>query len=461
MEPQRLRTKAQRLRDNLAQSFDQTRQNFWKVQQHNIRTFRRQPLAEISGSFGDLGTLLPLMILLTEQHAIYLSSTLVFSGLANIATGVLFGIPLPVQPMKAIAAVAIAQRFSPQENASAGLFVAAVIGLLSITGLIHWLTRRVPVPVVKGIQVGTGLSLISSAGKLYDSNDATPYILVIVFLGLLASASLKRIPYALILLVAGVIAVVVGEAAVRYPTAWPTFSIWKPRTFVPSSEAFAKGTLDAGIGQVPLTALNSVIAVTFLAADLLPEVPTPTATSIGLSVTCINLIGAWFGAMPVCHGSGGLAAQYRFGARSGSSIIFLGLVKFLLGLFAERIAEWLFVWFPKVLLLILVVAAGLELVKVGESLNTDESLDLLPQDQERSKRSDLGIGGDKSASELTIDERKQRWTVMAVTVAGILAFHNDAIGFVAGMLCHWSFQLHDRYEAHLQSRRGPIQLGDD
>jgi hypothetical protein len=67
----------------------------------NYYTFRTAPLAEISGSLGDLGTLLPLMIALAIQGSIDLGSTLVFSGIFNVLTGVFFGIPLPVQPMKA------------------------------------------------------------------------------------------------------------------------------------------------------------------------------------------------------------------------------------------------------------------------------------------------------------------------------------------------------------------------
>ncbi len=67
---------------------------------HNLATFKNAPLAEISGSLGDLGTLLPLMIALAVQRSINLGSTLVFSGAFNIITGFVFGIPLPVQPMK-------------------------------------------------------------------------------------------------------------------------------------------------------------------------------------------------------------------------------------------------------------------------------------------------------------------------------------------------------------------------
>lgn len=427
----------------------QAKTDFFRIQQYNIETFYRQPLAEISGSFGDIGTLLPILIALTQIGAISLSSTLVFSGLANILTGLAFGIPLPVQPMKAIAAVALAQDFSQAEIASAGIFVAAAIGFLSITGLIHWFTERIPIPVVKGIQVGTGLSLIISAGNLYPHIDRTgtnPLILILAFLGLLASSTFRRVPYALIILLIGIISVISTDRL--YPSRGTDFSLWRPTASIPSPRDFSKGTFEAGIGQLPLTTLNSVIAVAFLSQDLLPHVRAPSATTLGLSVAAINLVGCWFGAMPVCHGSGGLAAQYRFGARSGASIVFLGLLKLLLGLFMSEIALAIFNGFPNVLLCVLVVAAGLELIGVGESLNTARARDL----------GGLGEEGGKGGV-VTEDEGKRRWAVMSMTAAGILAFRNDAVGFFAGMLCHWSFGAQDRLEER-RAGEGRIRLGE-
>ena len=95
-----------------------------KVHRHNVATFVSAPLAELSGSLGDLGTLLPLMTALVITRSISLPATLLFTGAANILTGVAFGIPLPVQPMKAIAAVAIARKFTLEENAAAGIVVS-------------------------------------------------------------------------------------------------------------------------------------------------------------------------------------------------------------------------------------------------------------------------------------------------------------------------------------------------
>lgn len=481
-----------------------TQNDLRQVHYHNRQTFRRDPLSEISGSFGDLGTLLPLLIALTAQRSISLSSTLVFSGLANILTGVLFGIPLPVQPMKAIAAVAIVRNFTLGETMGAGLFVAGAIGLLSVTGSIKWFTGVVPVPIVKGIQVGTGLSLIIQAGTIYNVHiPENNWIVLIAFLALLVSTTaLKRVPYALLVLIIGTLVVfVLHPSAAHEEYSTPTvmthrpvdedseslFGFWQPHIHVPSLKQFIEGTVQAGIGQLPLTTLNSVIAVCFLAAELFPAnaPPTPSTTALGLSVAVINLVGCFFGAMPVCHGSGGLAAQYRFGARSGASVIFLGLVKLVLGLFASRAAEMLFIEFPRALLCVLLLAAGLELAKVGESVNAPTAPDLsrtiITADDVvtgmNSTRGGLDHGSNNSNGissespsatssadpldpvflvDLTDEERKRRYTTMFMTVAGILAFKNDAIGFVAGMLCHLSFRWEDQWEERMW--RGRIRL---
>jgi MFS superfamily sulfate permease-like transporter len=413
---------------------------FRHITAHNINTFRHHYVSEISGSLGDLGTFLPIAIALAVNDTVSLSSTLVFSGIFNILTGLFFGIPLPVQPMKAIAAVALARSFSNGSIAAAGMFVAICVFVFSITGLLRWFTDVIPVPVIKGIQVGAGLSLvISSGGKILSSLDwISPswadnrLWAIAAFLFLLVTNVYRTIPYALIVFAIGLVFSIILSAAAD---SLPSFEFWHPYVVVPTAHQWRVGAVDAGIGQIPLTTLNSVVAVTHLAHDLLPDVPAPATTHIGLSVAAMNLLGAWFGAMPVCHGSGGLAAQFRFGARSGSSVVFLGALKLLIGVFFGESLVGLLKRFPSALLGIMVIAAGLELVGVGESLNTHGARDV------GAASAVIGDSARETPSSLDEAERKRRWTVMMVTVGLLVAFKNDAVGFVAGMLCHWAFRL--------------------
>lgn len=422
---------------------------------HNVNTIRSQPLAELSGSLGDLGTLLPLMTALVLTNSISLPSTLLFTGAANIFTGITFGIPLPVQPMKAIAAVAIARKFTLEENAAAGIVVATIVGIFSLVGLINWANNVTPIPVVKGIQVGAGLSLCLSAGSkmLLPLTWTGPWwgdnlLWAIAAVALLLLTFIyPRLPYALVVFSIGILLSILGPT--HPSSSLPDASI---PILHPSAQDFWKATTTASLGQLPLTLLNSVIAASALTSDLLPSPPypsAPTVTELGTSVALINLVGCWFGAMPACHGSGGLAGQYRFGARSGSSIIILGLVKFLLGIVAfwnsEAIVAVL-AGIPKSLLGVLVLAAGVELAKVGESVNTD-ARDLRVLDRDQS-------WDGKRVKDLDERDRRERWMVMLITVAALLTFKNDAVGFVAGLVWHWGFQAARRMEDWRDRRVG-------
>lgn len=416
-----------------------------RINVHNLNTLRSSPLSELSGSLGDLGTLLPLLIALTLTGSISLPATLVFSGLANIGTGVVFGIPLPVQPMKAIAAIAISQSFRKQENIAAGLFVGGVVIFLSITGLLRWFGRVVPVAVVRGIQTGAGFSLVISAGTgllkplAWTQPSWSDNLLwaCAAFAFLLLASLVPRLPYALVVFILGLVFAAIQLAGAETHDTGSIFQLWRPQIIVPSPGDFRKGAIEAGIPQLPLTTLNSILAVTSLSTSLFPSFPAaPSTTSLGLSVGLANLIGCWFGAMPVCHGSGGLAGQYRFGARSGASIIVLGLVKVVLGLLVGESIVPLLQRFPKSLLGVMVIAAGVELAKVGQSL--EEKQDLW---EEAEQENEDAVGDIDKKRRLDEQERKDRWTVMLVTVAGCLAFKNDAVGFIAGMVWHWGLQL--------------------
>lgn len=433
-----------------------------QISQHNLKTFRRNYVSEISGSLGDLGTFLPIAIALAVNGTVSLSSTLIFSGIFNILTGLLFGIPLPVQPMKAIAAVALAQSFTNGSIAAAGIFVGACVFVFSVTGLLRWFADVIPIPVIKGIQVGAGLSLIIASGSnllsslswLHPSWADNLIWAIAAFIFLLVTNVYRNIPYALIVFILGLLFAIIRSALAAN---LPSLELWHPIVSAPTGPEWARGAVNAGIGQIPLTTLNSIVAVVHLAGDLLPNVHTPSITSIGLSVAVMNLVGCWFGAMPVCHGSGGLAAQYRFGARSGSSVVFLGALKLVIGFFFGESLVELLKRFPSAMLGVMVIAAGLELASVGESLNTTGARDI-------GKNFHGLLGGEamQDVSPMLSDaDRKRRWTVMLVTVGLLVGFKNDAIGFLAGMLCHWIYEVPLAIEAlkrRWQERRGGVRL---
>ncbi|KAJ3321762.1 hypothetical protein HDV06_003911 [Boothiomyces sp. JEL0866] len=387
---------------------------------------KRSTLAEFSGAFGDMGTLLPILVSLTQNNQTSLSASLLFGGIFNIISGLYFDIPISVQPMKSIAAIALLANLSIGEIASAGLLVSSVCILLSITGGIKYLNSLIPLYLVRGIQLGTAFSLISKgitqiqASKqwYFLSQNWTDNFLIAIIASLFVVSTwkLRQTPAALVLFVVGIV-ISVAKSGVSVP---PSVSFITP--FVPTAAEFANGAWRAGLGQLPLTLLNSVIATAALADDLFPQKAKPVAsvTVVSLGVGLMNFICVWFGSLPWCLGSGGLGAQYRFGARSGLSVVFLGGLKMLAGIFFGKSLVGVFKGIPNSIVGVMLVVAGMQLAMVT---------------------SDLG-------SFATISKRNDAYFVMMLTGVVVLGFANDGIGFVAGavaaLIFHYTNQLYEK-----------------
>ncbi len=321
----------------------------------------RFDLAEAGGAFGDLGTFVPLVVSLVAVCHLDIGSVLLFAGAYNVLTGYLFNQPVPVQPMKAIAAVAIAEGLAPGSIAAAGLGAGTVVFILGITGGIEVIERRIPRAIVRGIQLGVGLKLL---GKGLAMVGATPMVALDSWLTaalaaafILAVAGRKRVPSALILFGAGLLLIVLTT-----PRITEGLSLgWNgPVLSLPSASEWRDGLLLGTLPQLPLTLFNSVLAVCALSSDLFPGRGIGTramATSVGL----MNIIGCWFGAMPMCHGAGGLAGQYRFGGRTGGCVVMLGVAKMTVALVLGSTAAVLLAAYPVSILGVLLCFAGAEL----------------------------------------------------------------------------------------------------
>jgi MFS superfamily sulfate permease-like transporter len=355
---------------------------------------------EFSGSLGDLGTFLPLLVGMVVTNGLDLVAGLFFAGFFNVVTGLVFEIPMAVQPMKAIAAVAIAEKLTAPQIVAAGMATSLVLLLLGLTRLIDTFNRIIPVPVVRGLQLGLGLRLAQQGIQLiagtgtwwgYDS-----MIIGVVGLGMVVLlAESSRWPTALIVFGAGLVL-----AGAEHPQALHalTLGVSLPHFMSPSAADFRVGFWRAALPQIPLTTLNSVIAVCALSVQLFPDRPAPPRR-VAVSVAVMNLIGGWFGAMPMCHGAGGLAGQYRFGARTNGSILILGVAKMALAVVFGGSLLTLLGVYPKAILGVLLAVSGIE-------------LGLVCRDQ--TSREDV--------------------TIMLGTAAATLALSDTATGFACGWL---------------------------
>jgi hypothetical protein len=328
--------------------------------------FLRPERDEMAGSLGDLGTFIPLFVGMVVVSGLSAASVLFFAGVFNITTGVLFNIPMPVQPMKAIAAVAITEGMTPGEIYASGIIVSVVILLVGVTGLAQRLSLWIPTVVVKGLQVSLGIKLmvlgwhmVKDTGVWWGADSIGLGILAgLIGLQLLYN---RNVPSAPVIFGLGLVV-----TAISAPAMWGALrlSFELPSFTVPTMGEFAQGAVKGAIPQIPLTLLNSVIAVCALSWALFPGHGADTKR-VAMSVGLMNLVGCWMGAMPMCHGSGGLAGQHFFGARTGKSVIFLGTIKVALGLFAGGAALTVLLAYPDSVLGVLLMFTAIELALVA------------------------------------------------------------------------------------------------
>jgi len=343
---------------------------------------------ELAGSLGDLGTLLPIvvgMILINR-----LSPTIVFLafGLFYLMTGFYYRLPIPVQPLKAVGAIAIAYPNQITESVigAGGILFGSLLLVLSITGTVDRLAKLFTQPVVRGIQLALGLIFLKKGIELI----VTPKVFLsgvdgrlseypinlimgfVVFALVLALLDNKKFPAALAALVFGIIAGLAlggfqGESISIGPTRIGLIS--------PSVHDFWIAFIMLILPQVPLTIGNACVGTSDMCRSVFPNSPLLSRTTAGrfaLTMGLANLPAGLFGAVPMCHGTGGLAAHYRFGARTGGAPVMIGIFFIVLALALGELGLAILALVPNSVLGVLLIFAGLELCPLVRSLQSNE-----------------------------------------------------------------------------------------
>jgi hypothetical protein len=287
---------------------------------------------ELAGSFGDIGTDLPLIVGMILAAGLDSASVFVVFGLLQIATGLLYGLPMPMQPLKAMAVIVITQKLTGNVLFGAGLAIGLTMLLLTVSGGLTLLARWIPLCVVRGIQFGLGLSLASLAlGTYVPSDGLAGYGLAFGgFALMLALWGHHRFPPGLLVIGIGVVYAMVSGLSLD--TITEGLAVTLPTLHQPSFDEILTGFLVLALPQIPLSLSNSVIATDQTIRDLFPHRHIGVR-KIGLTYALVNLIAPFFGGIPVCHGCGGLAGHYAFGARTGGSVVIYGTFYLVLGLF--------------------------------------------------------------------------------------------------------------------------------
>ncbi|MGD8372486.1 MAG: putative sulfate/molybdate transporter [Syntrophobacterales bacterium] len=343
---------------------------------------------ELAGSLGDLGTLLPLaigMILLNNLHA---TNVFILIGLFYILAGHYFGVPVPVQPMKVIGAYAIATGLTPTQIVSSSLWMGIVILFLGITGLIQVIGKYTPKSTVRGVQLGVGVVLLIKGLKLIiepDPNLAIQAIGPVSMSIILGAGGLvltfllldnKRLPAALVLIVLGIIlGIFIGKPIDAASFNW---SIHLPKLLPygwPSVDDIIWVLPVLVLPQIPMTIGNAIISNTDITHEYFGErAKRATYRSVANSQGLADIASFFFGGIPMCHGAGGLAAHYRFGARTAGSNLIIGGIFVLLALVFGENTVAILKLLPFSLLGVLLVFAGLQLALMIQDLQDRKDL---------------------------------------------------------------------------------------
>lgn len=344
---------------------------------------------EFAGSLGDLGTLIPLSVALITINGLNATAVFLMVGIFYICTGFYYRLPIPVQPLKVIAAVAIASRADAATIAASGYLMGIVLLFIAVTGIVDRLARFFTKPIVRGIQLGLGFILIRKGvefiGKeeLLVNGAKSSFVIgnvsqntLVGVLGMLLAILLltsKRLPAAIALILFGLLASAFSGAfgGVSFSTGFESITL-----FLPDQASLLNALILLVIPQIPLTIGNAVIATTDASRSLFGKEKAKRATfrSLAASMGIANIgAGAVMG-MPICHGAGGLAAHYRFGARTGGSNLMIGTIFVIIAVIFGKMAISLLGLIPNSILGVLLLFAGFELAMLVRDVTGKKDL---------------------------------------------------------------------------------------
>src|SRR5262245_50733514 len=262
---------------------------------------------------------------------------------------------MAVQPLKAVSAVILTAGMTPGAIAATGMTLGIILIVLGISGLITHCARLIPQSVSVGLQLGLGLLMGVLGVKLIL---ATPVIGIFALIMLFALARVPYCPAAPITLAA---AAVIGWASGNALPNDVSMALGQPQFVVPTWAGIWRSFAIAVVPQLALTLTNAVIVTAAVSRDLFPHAVAASERNLAISSGLANILLSPFGAMPMCHGAGGLMAQYRFGGRTGLAPIILGAVLLGLAILFSNNAAKLFGIIPVGAVGALLILAGMDL----------------------------------------------------------------------------------------------------
>jgi SulP family sulfate permease len=317
---------------------------------------------ELAGAVADLGVLVPIAVALIVRNGLSATAVLLPAGLLYVVAGLFYRVPVPVQPLKAFGAIAIAHGLGSSEIAVGALLMGGIFVVLGASGLLDRVARIFPQPIIRGVQLSVGLLFCQLAWKLTtapspaftDHVHSTEWLVGGGIVVAIAALLLRRHSVSLVLIGLAIIAMVWSFPG---PLIWGPSSIQFPALSV---QAFTAAAMVLVLPQLPLTFANSCLAPADAARTYFGaagERVTPGRLALSLGVA--NLVAGSISGMPICHGAGGMTAHRSFGARTGGAPIAIGAVLLILAIAIGASLAAALAGFPLPILAGLLTVAGL------------------------------------------------------------------------------------------------------
>ena len=318
---------------------------------------------ELSGAVADLGVLVPIAVALIVKNGLSPTAVLLPAGLLYLTVAYVYRLPVPVQPLKALGAIAIAKGLGSDEIAAAALVLGAIFLVLGRIGALDLAARAFPRALIRGVQLTVGLLFLKIAWGLVSNppksfgHFAVPsaWAVPLAAIGVVVALALRRQPIALALVGVGVVVMLVR--ATRDGSLGPS-----PLSFPSlSADTFWTAFTVLVLPQLPLSFANSCLATADAARVYFGEEPARRVRPGRLATTLgtANLFSGAISGMPVCHGAGGMTAHVAFGARTGGAPHPLGAALVAVAVGAGAGLAALLPAFPLPILAALLATAGL------------------------------------------------------------------------------------------------------
>ena len=337
---------------------------------------------EIAGSLGDMGTLLPIAIGIILINGLSPTGMFFSIGIFYILSGMYYGITVPVQPMKVIGAYAIATAMTPSQVLASSALMGLFLLIIGGTNAITLIGKYTPKPVIRGVQVSTGTLLMAQGVKFMIGSSkfqmmrqmAEPYLTIQhigpipvgIFIGIVGGVLTllllenRKFPAGLVVILGGIFLGLVLGTHEGFDKL--NIGIYLPKFLpfgLPAGADFTFAFFALALPQLPMTIGNAVIANADLSYEYFGnDSKKVTYRSLTLSMALANLLSFVVGGMPICHGAGGLAAHYRFGARTAGSNLMIGILFLALAVFLGIHALSVVYLLPMAILGVLLIFAG-------------------------------------------------------------------------------------------------------